>query len=120
MIRRPPRSTLFPYTTLFRSQEEIVQQGVEEPGGRRRANREDERWTDASGPQSRARGRPGHGRGSGGGAARRRPGGHHGGGCNAGGRGGGGGGTKEKRGGGGAAGKAPSETDRGRRDAAPP
>jgi len=24
MIRRPPRSTLFPYTTLFRSQEEIV------------------------------------------------------------------------------------------------
>src|SRR5258708_29947882 len=65
MIRRPPRSTLFPYTTLFRSQEEIVQQGVEEPGGRRRANREDERWTDASGPQSRARGRPGHGRGSG-------------------------------------------------------
>src|SRR2546426_3222914 len=25
MIRRPPRSTLFPYTTLFRSLEEIVQ-----------------------------------------------------------------------------------------------
>src|SRR5258707_3691836 len=24
MIRRPPRSTLFPYTTLFRSQAEIV------------------------------------------------------------------------------------------------
>src|SRR5260221_9971973 len=24
MIRRPPRSTLFPYTTLFRSQEEIT------------------------------------------------------------------------------------------------
>src|SRR3712207_7195606 len=24
MIRRPPRSTLFPYTTLFRSQEQIV------------------------------------------------------------------------------------------------
>src|SRR5438034_3103072 len=24
MIRRPPRSTLFPYTTLFRSQEELV------------------------------------------------------------------------------------------------
>src|SRR3712207_7017806 len=24
MIRRPPRSTLFPYTTLFRSQEEPV------------------------------------------------------------------------------------------------
>src|SRR2546430_15671459 len=26
MIRRPPRSTLFPYTTLFRSQVEIVVQ----------------------------------------------------------------------------------------------
>src|SRR3989442_10530010 len=24
MIRRPPRSTLFPYTTLFRSQQKIV------------------------------------------------------------------------------------------------
>src|SRR3712207_9551525 len=24
MIRRPPRSTLFPYTTLFRSQAEVV------------------------------------------------------------------------------------------------
>src|SRR5947199_7203439 len=27
MIRRPPRSTLFPYTTLFRSVEELVRQG---------------------------------------------------------------------------------------------
>src|SRR3712207_8317256 len=26
MIRRPPRSTLFPYTTLFRSQERVGQQ----------------------------------------------------------------------------------------------
>src|SRR5438067_9222264 len=25
MIRRPPRSTLFPYTTLFRSQDQAVQ-----------------------------------------------------------------------------------------------
>src|SRR3712207_8490659 len=25
MIRRPPRSTLFPYTTLFRSLEEVVE-----------------------------------------------------------------------------------------------
>src|SRR3712207_7721325 len=24
MIRRPPRSTLFPYTTLFRSQQELI------------------------------------------------------------------------------------------------
>src|SRR3712207_8451576 len=30
MIRRPPRSTLFPYTTLFRSE---VQQGVVELAG---------------------------------------------------------------------------------------
>src|SRR2546422_3826005 len=30
MIRRPPRSTLFPYTTLFRSMQEIdVHQGLE-------------------------------------------------------------------------------------------
>src|SRR3712207_7117437 len=27
MIRRPPRSTLFPYTTLFRSQEGVCRQG---------------------------------------------------------------------------------------------
>src|SRR3712207_7458640 len=27
MIRRPPRSTLFPYTTLFRSREELVRGG---------------------------------------------------------------------------------------------
>src|SRR2546430_16079587 len=27
MIRRPPRSTLFPYTTLFRSHEDDVRQG---------------------------------------------------------------------------------------------
>src|SRR5256885_6032833 len=27
MIRRPPRSTLFPYTTLFRSEARIRQQG---------------------------------------------------------------------------------------------
>src|SRR2546430_3755961 len=26
MIRRPPRSTLFPYTTLFRSIEDVVQE----------------------------------------------------------------------------------------------
>src|SRR2546425_3273442 len=35
MIRRPPRSTLFPYTTLFRSQ--LVQRGARELGvGQRR------------------------------------------------------------------------------------
>src|SRR2546422_2509833 len=31
MIRRPPRSTLFPYTTLFRSREQAVD-GFDEPG----------------------------------------------------------------------------------------
>src|SRR3712207_8973650 len=34
MIRRPPRSTLFPYTTLFRSEEAVGVAGdVVEPGG---------------------------------------------------------------------------------------
>src|SRR3712207_7380556 len=40
MIRRPPRSTLFPYTTLFRSR-------LREAGGRRpRARRDDPRRED--------------------------------------------------------------------------
>src|SRR2546422_9913859 len=48
MIRRPPRSTLFPYTTLFRSRE---------PGGARATNRlrPDVRW--GSRCDSRADGR---------------------------------------------------------------
>src|SRR3712207_8612595 len=29
MIRRPPRSTLFPYTTLFRSREQLAQDNAE-------------------------------------------------------------------------------------------
>src|SRR2546427_5679555 len=32
MIRRPPRSTLFPYTTLFRSQDGRAQQNVPDLG----------------------------------------------------------------------------------------
>src|SRR2546429_5887850 len=32
MIRRPPRSTLFPYTTLFRSPLQIADAGVDENG----------------------------------------------------------------------------------------
>src|SRR2546421_4410551 len=33
MIRRPPRSTLFPYTTLFRSPDDLAQRhGVGPPG----------------------------------------------------------------------------------------
>src|SRR3712207_8466480 len=41
MIRRPPRSTLFPYTTLFRSEVDVVQpvvvlgHGVEDRRGHR-------------------------------------------------------------------------------------
>src|SRR3712207_8474235 len=37
MIRRPPRSTLFPYTTLFRSADEVVEvePGGLDPGGER-------------------------------------------------------------------------------------
>src|SRR2546426_5038402 len=35
MIRRPPRSTLFPYTTLFRSHVEIAAAHVVEPGSGR-------------------------------------------------------------------------------------
>src|SRR5258708_31123793 len=31
MIRRPPRSTLFPYTTLFRSISGLVLRGVKKP-----------------------------------------------------------------------------------------
>src|SRR5438477_1876839 len=44
MIRRPPRSTLFPYTTLFRSREQrvdaggriVAQRALDEPEGVRR------------------------------------------------------------------------------------
>src|ERR1035438_6860427 len=31
MIRRPPRSTLFPYTTLFRSDEAVLRLGAQRP-----------------------------------------------------------------------------------------
>src|SRR3712207_7947178 len=41
MIRRPPRSTLFPYTTLFRSQVErvVVDQERQDGGAQRRPHR---------------------------------------------------------------------------------
>src|SRR2546429_5012440 len=37
MIRRPPRSTLFPYTTLFRSLQRELERfrGIEQPAARR-------------------------------------------------------------------------------------
>src|SRR3712207_7163410 len=34
MIRRPPRSTLFPYTTLFRSRAAVPLRGRSQPAGR--------------------------------------------------------------------------------------
>src|SRR3712207_8706186 len=34
MIRRPPRSTLFPYTTLFRSMREVFQRHLQPLGGK--------------------------------------------------------------------------------------
>src|SRR2546429_9685836 len=34
MIRRPPRSTLFPYTTLFRSVREVADCALDERAGR--------------------------------------------------------------------------------------
>src|SRR5436309_12632326 len=40
MIRRPPRSTLFPYTTLFRSHK-CTNERVAQDGGRRRAKPHD-------------------------------------------------------------------------------
>src|SRR2546425_11517710 len=36
MIRRPPRSTLFPYTTLFRSRARLLEQRLGLRGGRER------------------------------------------------------------------------------------
>src|SRR2546422_6437586 len=36
MIRRPPRSTLFPYTTLFRSDPALVLAPLEDAGQRRK------------------------------------------------------------------------------------
>src|SRR2546427_4452570 len=41
MIRRPPRSTLFPYTTLFRSMSPVSEPGNEKTGGAGGRNRTD-------------------------------------------------------------------------------
>src|SRR5690349_22996214 len=43
LIRRPPRSTLFPYTTLFRSCGRDVMHGRLRDGGGRRFRRDDRR-----------------------------------------------------------------------------
>src|SRR3712207_7830700 len=42
MIRRPPRSTLFPYTTLFRSGQALERLSLVQPAGQRVAGRQQE------------------------------------------------------------------------------
>src|SRR2546429_6164309 len=42
MIRRPPRSTLFPYTTLFRSQTDNFRRSSERSGQEKRQQRIDD------------------------------------------------------------------------------
>src|SRR5256885_12714134 len=43
MIRRPPRSTLFPYTTLFRSRADLLERGAPERLGARARQQQVER-----------------------------------------------------------------------------
>src|SRR3712207_8599773 len=54
MIRRPPRSTLFPYTTLFRSRR-VLARGGQPAGGDRRADRRRGRELAALRPDEGAR-----------------------------------------------------------------
>src|SRR2546428_4971890 len=55
MIRRPPRSTLFPYTTLFRSH----QPALERLGGKRQIVRDHEQRHAPRGPIEQRAGDPG-------------------------------------------------------------
>src|SRR5690242_21584672 len=48
MTRRPPRSTLFPYTTLFRSEVECAGQCFRKPGENERAEDRPEQRADAA------------------------------------------------------------------------
>src|SRR3989441_1916982 len=64
MIRRPPRSTLFPYTTLFRSQQHIAADeeqvgGVREGRHGLRSRRAAERWSYRPAGRSRRAALPG-------------------------------------------------------------
>src|SRR2546430_7147394 len=60
MIRRPPRSTLFPYTTLFRSQQRVVvEQCLQRHQGRRALVRSNMDHGSEESPHSRERGEPG-------------------------------------------------------------
>src|SRR2546426_3897175 len=53
MIRRPPRSTLFPYTTLFRSRQTAIQGRFEQDNRRFRVGRRLERQQPADPARSR-------------------------------------------------------------------
>src|SRR3712207_8267053 len=55
MIRRPPRSTLFPYTTLFRSEGEHEGQGAREGQGPRKGQGEGEGPSQGEGQGAYAR-----------------------------------------------------------------
>src|SRR5438067_8736877 len=56
MLRQPPRSTLFPYTTLFRSCDVVGELAPQRAAGRRRSHaRDGERDGDAEQQQRRAR-----------------------------------------------------------------
>src|SRR3712207_8889045 len=63
MVRRPPRSTLFPYTTLFRSLHKAVERygghEIRHERGRRRLGSDGGRWSPGS-PAERRRSRPGY------------------------------------------------------------
>src|SRR3712207_8757910 len=54
MIRRPPRSTLFPYTTLFRSDRADLRRDRQDEPGERAAGRAGERHAPAERHRSRA------------------------------------------------------------------
>src|SRR2546430_11244924 len=54
MIRRPPRSTLFPYTTLFRSMPHLQQHGREQVLEDRLGGEGDGQAADADGAEHRA------------------------------------------------------------------
>src|SRR3712207_7956892 len=58
MIRRPPRSTLFPYTTLFRSAEAALKPGSSLPPPCRRRPRRAPARASRGGAFSPPRGRP--------------------------------------------------------------
>src|SRR5260370_13266860 len=56
MIRRPPRSTLFPYTTLFRSRDRYFEKGRQR-GGRSDRRKRNARFDGAGIERSRRRSR---------------------------------------------------------------